>query len=72
MQIGKPLESEIIYLPIGGIRTFNNCGEHPIYQKHLPDDDSVVVLQVSTQKLTVFAALSLIVIVFNNNDHKLV
>ena len=27
MQIGEPLESEIIYLPIGGIRTCNNCGE---------------------------------------------
>ena len=27
MQIGEPLESEIIYLPIGGIRTCINCGE---------------------------------------------
>ena len=27
IQIGEPLESEIIYLPVGGIRTCNNCGE---------------------------------------------
>ena len=27
MQIGEPLESEIIYLRIGGIRTCINCGE---------------------------------------------
>ena len=26
-QIGEPLESEVIYLPIGGIRTCVNCGE---------------------------------------------
>ena len=25
--IGEPLENEIIHLPIGGIRTFDNCGE---------------------------------------------
>ena len=26
-QIGEPLESEVIYLPTGGIRTCVNCGE---------------------------------------------
>ena len=27
IQIGEPLESEVIYLPIGGIRTCVTCGE---------------------------------------------
>ena len=27
IQIGEPLENEIVYLPIGGIRTCINCGE---------------------------------------------
>ena len=27
IQIGEPLENEIVYLPIGGIRTCVNCGE---------------------------------------------
>ena len=27
IQIGEPIESEIIYMPSGGIRTCQNCGE---------------------------------------------
>ena len=27
MQIGEPLEAEVIYLPIGGLRTCLNCRE---------------------------------------------